>query len=425
MAQGRVTKRLRDNDGNPIGRANTNPILDTREYVVEFNDGMEAELAANAIAQNMYAQCDPDGHKYVLLDSLIDYRRSTTALCYADQKITGENGRTYMRRTTAGWQVCAQWKDGSTSWEKLSDFKESHPIETAEYAIAQNLECEPAFNWWVPHVVKKRARIISLVRQREARYLKRNEKFGISVPRTIKEAHVLDGQNGNTFWADAIAKEMKNVKVAFKPLDADEFVPRDHQFVRCHMIFDVKMEDFRRKARFVAGGHMTKAPSSMTYASVVSRETVRIALTIAALNALEVKCGDVMNAYIQAPVTEKVWTTLGIEFGEDSGKNAIIVRAIYGLKSSGAAFRKHLGECMTGMGYKSCLADPDLWMRAQSRSDGTSYYSYILCYVDDVLVVHDKAQPVLDRIDKFMKLKEGSSEPDIYLGAKLITVSRN
>ena len=60
MAQGRVVKRLRDNDGNPVGRANDNPILDTREYVVEFDDGMEAELAANSIAQNMYAQCDPD-----------------------------------------------------------------------------------------------------------------------------------------------------------------------------------------------------------------------------------------------------------------------------------------------------------------------------------------------------------------------------
>ena len=134
----------------------------------------------------------------------------------------------------------------------------------------------------MPHVLKKRARIISLVRQREARYLKRNEKYGIAVPRTPKEAYALDAQNCNTFWADAISKEMKNVKVAFKMLDKDESVPRDHQFVRCHIIVDVKMEDFRRKARFVAGGHMTKAPSAMTYASVVSRETVRIALTIAA-----------------------------------------------------------------------------------------------------------------------------------------------
>ena len=105
---------------------------------------------------------------------------------------------------------------------------------------------------------------------------------------------------------------------------------------------------------------MTKAPSAVTYASVVTRETVRIALTIAALNGLEVKCGDVLNAYITAPVTEKIWTTLGPEFGEEAGCTAIIVRALYGLKSSGAAFRAHLGECMRGLGYKPCLADPDL-----------------------------------------------------------------
>ena len=111
----------------------------------------------------------------------------------------------------------------------------------------------------------------------------------------------------------------------------------------------------------------------MTYASIVSRETVRIALTIAALNGFQVKCGDVMNAYIQAPVTKKIWTKLGSQFGEDAGKNAIIIRAIYGLKSSGAAFRKHLGECMSGLGHKPCLADPDLWLKPQSRADGTSY----------------------------------------------------
>jgi hypothetical protein len=53
--------------------------------------------------------------------------------------------------------------------------------------------------------------------------------------------------------------------------------------------------DFRCKARPVAGGHRTEAPATITYASVVSRETVRLALTIAALNDLEVKVGDVLN----------------------------------------------------------------------------------------------------------------------------------
>jgi hypothetical protein len=62
---------------------------------------------------------------------------------------------------------------------------------------------------------------------------------------------------------------------------------------------------------------------------------VRIALTYAALNDLQVKVGDVLNAYITAPITEKVWTVLGPEFGQDAGKKVIIVRALYGLKSAG------------------------------------------------------------------------------------------
>ncbi len=104
------------------------------------------------------------------------------------------------------------------------------------------------------------------------------------------------------------------------------------------MIFDVKIEDFQRKARLVAGGHWTKAPATITYASVVSHETMCLALTIASLNDLEVKEGDVLNAYITTPVKEKVWTILGPEFGHDSGRSAIIVRVLYGLKSAGAAF---------------------------------------------------------------------------------------
>ena len=95
--------------------------------------------------------------------------------------------------------------------------------------------------------------------------------------------------------------------------------PSDHQYMKCHMIFDVKMEDFRRKARLVAGGHMTKAPATLTYASVVSRETVRIALLMAALNEVDIWAADVLNAYITAPCREKIWTTLGKEFGDDCG----------------------------------------------------------------------------------------------------------
>jgi hypothetical protein len=63
---------------------------------------------------------------------------------------------------------------------------------------------------------------------------------------------------------------------------------------------------------------------------------------LAALNNLQVKAGDVLNAYITAPVKEKVWNILGPKFGNDSAKCAIIVRALYGLKSAGAVEEKQM-----------------------------------------------------------------------------------
>ena len=110
----------------------------------------------------------------------------------------------------------------------------------------------------------------------------------------------------------------------------------------------------------MAGGHITDAPVIIAYASIVSRETVRIALMIATLNDLEVKSGNILNAYVQALVTEKVWTTLGPEIGKDARMTAVIDRALYGLKSTGAAFKSHLAKCMESLGYQSCKSDPDL-----------------------------------------------------------------
>jgi hypothetical protein len=74
LAKGGVTSQKRDKDGNPVGLANANPILDTRQYTFTINDGDETVLNANLIAKAMYAQWDPDGDQYVLLDSIIDHR---------------------------------------------------------------------------------------------------------------------------------------------------------------------------------------------------------------------------------------------------------------------------------------------------------------------------------------------------------------
>eukprot|EP00804_Cyclotella_cryptica_P015125 CCRYP_000688-RA/>CCRYP_000688-RA protein AED:0.22 eAED:0.24 QI:0/0/0/0.8/1/1/5/0/1053 len=351
----------------------------------EFADGEVTELTANAIAEAMFAQCDEDGNEYVLFDSFVDFRRDGTALSLADQKVVVK-GRPSLRRTTVGWLLCCQWKDGSTSWEKLSDLKESHPVQTAEYAVAQGIDHEPAFNWWVPHVLKKRDSIIAQVKRRSARYLKRTHKWGLEVPQSVDDALAIDKKNGNTFWADAIAKEMKNEEGSAGCRWSCDRCSTNHYLLEC-----------------------------------CGAETVRIALTLAALNDLEVKVADIMNAYVTAPTEEKIWTILGPEFGDDQGKKAVIVRALYGLKSAGASFRHHLADCMKHLGYTPCLADPDLWMKPEVRpDDGVAYYAYILCYVDDILSIAHNAEDVLRRLDKYFMLKPGSlGDPDIYLGAKL------
>ena len=132
------------------------------------------------------------------------------------------------------------------------------------------------------------------------------------------------------------------------------------------MAFNIKMEGFRCKTKLVTGGHMTKAPATIMYASIVSRETVSLALMITALNDLDDKSGDILNAYEHSPLKKKVWTTLGPEFGKVSRKNAAIVRALHGLKSAEAAFRNHLSKCMESLGYESYKADPDLWLKPES-----------------------------------------------------------
>ena len=417
LCEERSSVEKRDARGNPVGCANNIPIMDLCVYCIEFDDGDVSELTANVIAELMHASCDGEGNEYLIMDLFVGHRSNAKAV-YKDGQRMAHKGCNSLHCSTVGWHLCVQWKDGSTSWQFLKDLKEAYPLAVAEYAVLQGIDNEPAFNWWVNTVLRKRKHIIALVKKRSAQFLEKMHKFGIEVPRSVAEAYALDKKNGNTLWADAISKEMKNVQIAFKILANGDKVPIGYQRMRC---LNVKMEDFCRKACLVAGGYMTNAPPMITFASMVSHEMLRIALMLAGLNELQVKVSDIENAYITAPCTEKIWTVLGPEFGSDAGKQAIIVCALYGLKSVGASFRNHLADCMTHLGFKPCLADPDLWMLALVRlSDGHEYYAYVLIYVDDVLVVHHAAEEILLRIDKYFKMKPGSiGNPNIYLGATI------
>ncbi|KAI2501269.1 Reverse transcriptase (RNA-dependent DNA polymerase) [Fragilaria crotonensis] len=336
--KGRVVKRAKGTSGEPIGRAHSNPLFDTREYVVEFTDGSTENYFANVIAECMYAQVDSEGNQYQLLSEITDHRSDNSAIQIADGFTTSRNGNRIPKPTTRGWSLLVSWKDGSSDWLPLKDLK------TPILFKLQNMQWQT--------------------------------KLPMSQRLTVEEALTIDEETGTDFWRKALGKEMTKVKVAWK--SADGISPAQarsgkepsmigFQEIRCHVIFDVKM-DFTRKARFVAGGHTTDTPGSITYSSVVSRDSVRLAFLIAGLNDLDVLAGDVTNAYLNASCREKIWFEGGIETGEDRGKVLIVTRALYGLKSSGAAWRADLAATLCHMNFTSTQADPDVWIRVPERT---------------------------------------------------------
>jgi hypothetical protein len=105
---------------------------------------------------------------------------------------------------------------------------------------------------------------------------------------------------------------------------------------------------------------------------------------------------------------------LGPEFVDDSGKRVLIVRALYGLKSAGAAVSNHLDECMKHLGWNPFRADRDLLMKAETRpDDGVLYWAYIVIYVDDILCVHHDIGAPLVKLDEYFKMKEGSMKKTV------------
>ena len=113
----------------------------------------------------------------------------------------------------------------------------------------------------------------SIISKGKYKYWRTSNKFGIQVPKTVKETYDIDRQSGTDFWTKAIAKEITDIRISFENLDGvtpDEMrkvhIKPGYEHVNVHMIFDSNMDGkFNRKAIFVADGHTTTLPSSITY----------------------------------------------------------------------------------------------------------------------------------------------------------------
>jgi Reverse transcriptase (RNA-dependent DNA polymerase) len=119
--------------------------------------------------------------------------------------------------------------------------------------------------------------------------------------------------------------------------------------------------------------------------------------------------------------TEKLYCYAGKGFGpEEEGKLMITRRALYGLKSSGAAYHAHFANTVMELGFQACKADPDVWMRPGVKGDGYCYYEYVLMYVDDCRIVSHDPQKIINSLTEEYKYKlKDVGEPKQYLGAKI------
>ena len=241
-------------------------------------------------------------------------------------------------------------------------------------------------------------------------------KMGIKVPRNIQEALLFDKENGNTKWADAIMKEMEGLRC----LNVFKFHPANHkcsktdgwQFAPMHMIFDVKQQDLRCKARLVVGGHVVDLSQYTTYSLVIENLSVRLVFMIAAHQKLDIMTGDIGNAFPTAPCAEKVWSRCGPESGPQEGSIVTLMRALYGLKTAARSFHKFFGDTVRRMGFKPSRADQDLWYRKADDHEG---YDYLATHVDDVVIAAKRPGTYMNQIEQEFMVRNKEDSPSFFL----------
>ena len=200
-----VKRRKLDDDGNPIGTESTNPLVDTRAYEIEFIDGTTEIITSNIIVDNLHERVDEEGHRKLLLDEIINYRRNNDTFHKSDTFIKTSTGNRRRKITTKGWEICVLWEDVSTNWIALKDIKQSYPIELDDFSQLHGTHEEAAFAWWIQYVDRKRKAMISKLK---STCWQRTHKYGIKIPKSVNEAYEFDEDNGNKLWTDGIKEEM-------------------------------------------------------------------------------------------------------------------------------------------------------------------------------------------------------------------------
>ena len=154
---------------------------------------------------------------------------------------------------------------------------------------------------------------------------------------------------------------------------------------------------------------MTQVTAESSYSGVVSLRGQRMVAFIAELNDLELSGTDIGNAYLESYTKEKVCFIAGPEFGERKGHLMIIVRAQYGLRSSGARWHGRLFDSLMDMSFRPSKAEDDIWIR-----DKGDHYEYISVYVDDLAIASKNPKGIIEQLEKGQKFKLKGTGPISY-----------
>jgi hypothetical protein len=310
----------------------------------------DMDATNDAESHNIIAESiDPNLHNTMVLTRILDHFWTNGILVLKTQYI-GNDGRKFVLDTP------------------FTQLKEDEPIPCAKYVreyIAEERRGNRPFNEWANKTLKIHGKTIRRMRRvnpnwrsnredvntsilrnaikirtstirvrkifrkkqesRNSRVTKQKnrEKFGIPIPNTIKDAIRYDTEASNTKWADAIKKEMDNLD----RLEVFKYLPSNTKFdaedgwqqAPLRMIFDVKNEDRRYKARLVVGGHKVDSSEYNTFSSQVDTLSVLLLFLVCKHQKLSLMTADVGNAFPTAPNQEKVWCTAGPEFGTREG----------------------------------------------------------------------------------------------------------
>ena len=217
-------------------------------------------------------------------------------------------------------------------------------------------------------------------------------------------------------WADAVLHERKCIDAfdVFKDLVHKSPGP-EYKKIKVHFVFDVK-HDGRRRARLVANGNMTEVPVESVYSGVVSLRGIRLVTFLSELNGLNLWATDISSAYLLSYTKEKLYIVAGPEFGELQGHNLVIIRSLYGLRTSGARWHERFADCLREEGFFPCRAEPDIWMRKNGK-----VYEYIAVYVDDLALALLNPLGFISILEEKHKFEmKGTGPIEFHLGCNFL-----